>query len=106
MPSGIPGHCSGHPIRTRFVLADGAGTDLALFLGSVEPLARLVAADIPSWSAGMAAIRGACRNRSPLVVACGGRLPAVARIGRLAARSRIGQPGGWLMPLRRAIPVV
>ena len=40
------------------------------------------------------------------IVACGGRLPAVAWIRRLAARSRIGQPGGWLMPLPGAIPVV
>ena len=39
-----------------FVLAEGAGTDLALFLGSVEPLARLVGADIPYWSAGWMAV--------------------------------------------------
>ena len=41
---------------------------------------------------------GSCRNRLPLDCL---RAPVAvgAWTGRLAARSRIGQPGGWLMPL-------
>ena len=38
--SGIAGHNSGHPLRTRCVLADAAGTARAVFLWSVEPLSR------------------------------------------------------------------
>ena len=36
--SGIAGHYSGHPLRTRSVLADAAGTVRAVFLWSVEGL--------------------------------------------------------------------
>ena len=61
--SGIAGGWSGHPIRTRFVLADGAGTALALALVagggsvcSVERLQRLVGAS-RFWSAGAAVDR-------------------------------------------------
>ena len=89
--SGIAVHYSGHPIRTRFVLADDAGTDLALArvagggsLWSVERLQRLV---------------GASRCGQP------GRLwieekllefPRSAVIaGPFEAVSRYGQPG-WL----------
>ena len=41
MLSGIAGHYPGHPIRTRSVLADDAGTVLALFLWPVERLRRV-----------------------------------------------------------------
>ena len=39
--SGIAGHYSGHPLRTRCVLADAAGTARAVFLCSVERLRRV-----------------------------------------------------------------
>ena len=39
--SGIAGHYSGHPLRTRCVLADAAGTVRAVFLWSVERLRRV-----------------------------------------------------------------
>ena len=42
--SGIAGHYSGHPIRTRFALSDAAGTVRAVFLWSVERLRHLVGA--------------------------------------------------------------
>ena len=40
--SGIAGHYSGHPLRTRSVLADAAGTVRAVFLWSVEGLQHLL----------------------------------------------------------------
>ena len=42
--SGIAAHYSGHPIRTRSVLADAAGTVRAVFLWSVERLRHLLGA--------------------------------------------------------------
>ena len=89
--SGIAGHYSGHPIRTRSVLADDAGTVHALALcrgrrfhlgsgTSGTPRGRL-----PLWSAGAAVDR-----RVPL------GFPRSAVIaGPCGAVSRCGQPG-WL----------
>ena len=42
--SGIADHYSDHPIRTRSVLADAAGTARTVFLWSVERLRHLVSA--------------------------------------------------------------
>ena len=39
--SGIAGNYSGHPLRTRCVLTDAAGTARAVFLWSVERLRRV-----------------------------------------------------------------
>ena len=90
--SGIAGHYSGHPIRTRFVLADGAGTALALALvaggGSVWSVERL-----------QLCLVGISRFGQP------GRLWIEAKLleflrsaaisGPFEAVSRCGQPG-WL----------
>ena len=73
--SGIAGHCSDHPIRTRSVLADGAGTGLALFLWPVEPLRRALRV-FPYCSA------VCCESRRPI------GLPAVCLIAL-----RLCQPG-------------
>ena len=72
--SGIAGNQSGHPIRTRSVLADAAGTARAVVPLLSGTLARRCG--LPCRSAGIAATRGPCR-----LPVSAGLLPAVA--GRL-----------------------
>ena len=55
--SGIAGHYSGHPLRTRCVLADAAGTVRAVFLWSVN-VCSAVAAVSRCGQPGSAADRG------------------------------------------------
>jgi len=86
-----------------FVLADGAGTDLALFLGSVEPLARVLRTPV-------LVSRDGCGPWLPSEPAPAG-FPAVAGArrawtGRLCGALPYWSAGGWLMPLHGATTVV
>ena len=110
--SGIAGHYSGHPLRTRSVLTDAAGTVRAVFLWPVN-VCSAVAAVSRFGQPGRAGDRtrslGFPRSRcdprpfgpSPVLVSRGvlrptapaGFLPAVALDRTLAGLSRIGQPG-------------
>ena len=67
--SGIAGNCSGHPLRTRFVLADGVGTvpTLALSRAAVPFRAQWNVPAAPSWRAPVSISRGAgCGSRRPV----------------------------------------
>ena len=80
-----------------FVLADGAGTVLALVPFVSGTLARLLRRTPVLFS------RDCCDpwppvGTGPRWIACGRWLPAVAWIERLAARSGIGQPGDGCAP--------
>ena len=77
--SGIAGHYSGHPLRTRSVLADAADTALAVFLWSVERLCRRCG-DLPFGQPGKLGIEASlwltavCLTRRPC-----GALPSLSR---------------------------
>ena len=117
--SGIAGNYSGHPVRTRTVLEDAAGTARAVFISSVN-LCLAVAAisrcqpggvlgiELERWgSHGLVAIHGPS-GRLPVwsvgvlwPTALAGFLPAVALDRARLRVSRFGQSGvgGVLSPL-------
>ena len=112
MLSGISGNYSGHPIRTRSVLEDAAGTVRAVFIWSVNRCLAVAAIsrcqpggvlgiELERWgSHGLVAIRGPS-GRLPIwsvgvlwPTAPAGFLPAVALDRARLRVSRFGQPGG------------
>ena len=70
---GIAGHYSGHPLRTRCVLADAGGTVRAVFPWSVERLRRVARLPVlfsrRCESGRLAGLPAVCLTRAPVVSA-------------------------------------